>query len=112
MNKFIIGLFLGILLGLVAGYFITTRLFFESIPKGYVRVTINNNSGHKIKTLTLEHAKGSVKVIFKNEGENSYRIIAILDNDSILSSIPEYIEAGYFNTETILANKVITERNK
>jgi len=121
MSKIIIGLFLGILLGLFVGHFITTNFLSEPIPKGYVRVTAKNKSGHKIKTLTLKQENGSIEMknlddkesvnlIFKNCCENSYRIFATLDNDSTLSSRGEYVEAGYRITEIIFADRFATER--
>ena len=121
MSKIIKGLFIGIIVGLFVGYFITKNFLAESIPNGYVRVTVNNKSGHSIKTLILKHESGNIEMknlsdkeivnmIFKNGGENSYRIIATLDNDSTISSKGEYVEAGYRTTEIISTDEIKTDR--
>lgn len=123
MKKIIVVLFLGIIIGFFIGHFISKLLSFESIPEGYVRVTVDNKSEHNIKILTLKHDEGSlemknlsnnesVNLIFKNGGENSYRISAILDNDSIISSHCEYVEANYRTTETIFADTIKIYRDK
>lgn len=123
MSKIILGILFGIVVGLFAGHFITTKFLAEPIPNGYVRVTVDNKSGQNIKTLTLKHESGSIEMenlsdkesvnlIFKNGGENSYRIIAKLDNDSIVSSRGNYVEAGYRTTEIIFADRVKTENDK
>jgi hypothetical protein len=123
MIKIILGIILGITLGILASYFITKMFHTEPIPNEYVRVTVLNKSGQKIKTLILKHERGSIEMkdlsdresvilIFKNIGENSYRIIAKLDNDSIVSSRGEYIESGYRRTETIFCDSIETYRNE
>ncbi len=78
---------IGGVLGLSAGYFITTIfLTSEPIPKGYVRVHVKNLSGQNIKNLTLIEEGGSIEIknfsnsdsadlIFRNKGENSYKVI-------------------------------------
>jgi hypothetical protein len=120
MNKTILGLLIGVVLGLVAGYLITTNfLLSEPIPKGYVRVSVENRSGQNIKRLTLKHESGSIEMknlsktdsanlIFKNVGENSYRIVAILANGSTISSRGNYVEAGYRTRETIFPDSIKT----
>lgn len=121
MSKLIQGALICILTGFFAGHFITRNFLSEIIPDGYVRVTVNNKSGHTIKTLTLKHESGSIEMedlldtetvnlIFKNSGENSYRIIATLDNDSTIYSTGEYVEAGYRTIETVSADKIRKER--
>jgi flagellar hook assembly protein FlgD len=123
MSKIILGLFFGIVIGLFAGHFITINFLAEPIPKDYVRVTVDNKSGQNIKTLTLKHERGSIEMknlsdvesvnlMFKNRGENSYRIIAKFDNDSVVSSSGNYVEAGYRTTEIIFADRVNTESDK
>jgi flagellar hook assembly protein FlgD len=123
MSKIILGLFLGIVIGLFAGYFITIKFLTESIPKDYVRVTVENRSGQSIKTLILKHESGSIEMknlsdkadvnlIFKNVGENSYHIIAKFDNDSTVSSKGNYVEAGYRATEIIFADCVKAGNDK
>ena len=52
-----------------------------------------------------------VNLIFKNGGQNSYRVTAILDDNSIVSSNGEYVEAGYRTVEIIFADSIITNRN-
>jgi hypothetical protein len=112
-----------IIVGLLLGYYITTNFFSEPIPSGYVRATVKNKSGQKIKSLTLKHQNGSIEMkklsdqesvnlIFKNEGENSYRIFAQLQNDSMVSSKGNYVEAGYRTTEMIFEDTIITEIDK
>ena len=117
MSKIIFGL----ILGLFMGYFITNYfLQSEQIPKGYVRVCIKNKSGQDIKNLTLKHESGSIEMqdfskadsanlIFKNEGENSYRIVATLSNGSTISSRGNYVESGYRTTEIIFPDSIKAE---
>jgi len=123
MSKIILGVFSGIVVGLIVGHLTTKYFLVEPIPIGYVRVTVDNKSGQNIKTLTLKHENGSIEMknlsenenvnlIFKNGGENSYRIFAMLDNDSIVSSRGNYVEAGYRTTEIIFADRVKTENDK
>jgi flagellar hook assembly protein FlgD len=122
MSKILLAAIIGIVIGLIAGHFITTKFLSEPIPKGYVRVTVNNQSGHVIKLLTLKHQSGSIEMeglakqekvnlIFKNGGENSYRIKAILDDNSTVSSNGEYVEAGYRTVETVFADSIKIDRN-
>jgi flagellar hook assembly protein FlgD len=119
--RVIILLVAAIIIGFIAGYLVKTYVY-EPVPKGYVRVRIDNKSGHVVKTLALKHESGSaevtnlnreetVHIIFKSGGENSYCIIATLDNDSVLSSKGEYVEDGYRRVETIFSNQVKTDRN-
>jgi uncharacterized protein YneF (UPF0154 family) len=125
MSKIIIGvsILFGIIIGFFASQLITKSFLAETIPEGYVRVTVDNKSGQKIKTLTLKHERGSlemknlanqesVNLIFKNGGENSYHIIANFDNDSIVSSKENYVEGGYRTTEIIFADRIKTENDK
>lgn len=59
----LLGLMIGGVLGLSAGYFITTIfLTSEPIPKGYVRVHVKNLSGQNIKNLTLIEEGGSIEI--------------------------------------------------
>jgi|GEM_PF-1631530 len=120
MNKITFGLLTGVVLGLLAGYFITTTFLApEPIPKGYVRVFVRNLSGQNIKNLTLTHESGRIEIknfsksdsaalVFKNHGENSYRIIAILENGSNITSRGNYVEAGYRTIETIYRDSIRT----
>ena len=62
MSKIILGVLFGIFIGLIAGHFITLKFLSEPIPKGYVRVTVNNKSGRNIKLLTLRHQSGSIEM--------------------------------------------------
>ncbi len=123
MNKIILGVFFGFIVGLFFGHFITIKFLTEPIPNGYVNVTVENKSGQNIKSLTLKHEYGSIEMknlsnqenvnlIFKNGGENSYRVFAKLNNDSIVSSSGNYVEAGYTTTEIIFADKVKTTNDK
>jgi len=120
MNKIALGLLTALVVGLFSGYFITTKfLTSEPIPKGYVRVFVKNLSGQNIKNLTLLQEGGSIEMknfsksdsadlIFKNEGENSYKIIATFDDDLKISSRGNYVEAGYRTTETIYRDSIKT----
>lgn len=120
MNKIALGLFTGLIFGLLTGYFITTKfLTSEPISKGYVRVFVKNLSGQNIKNLTLLQEGGSIEMknfsksdsadlIFKNEGENSYKIIATFDDDSKISSRGNYVEGGYRTTEIIYRDSIKT----
>lgn len=120
MNK----LFIGLLCGLIGGYFITKYLFTsETISPDYVRVTIVNSSGQTIKKVKLEHENGTceisklldkteTKVIFRNAGEGSYKVTASFENDSTLTSKGAYIEGGYRMTETITKTEIETTYDK
>lgn len=120
MNKIILGLMIGGVLGLSAGYFITTIfLTSEPIPKGYVRVHVKNLSGQNIKNLTLIEEGGSIEIknfsnsdsadlIFRNKGENSYKVIATFNDGSKITSRGNYVEAGYRTTETIYRDRIKT----
>lgn len=120
MNKIILGLLIGAVLGLLTGYFLTTKfLTSEPIPTGYVRVFVKNLSGQNIRNLTLKHESGSIEMknfsksdsadfIFKNKGENSYRVIATLDDGSNVASRGNYVEAGYRTTETVYRDSIKT----
>lgn len=120
MRRIILGIFIGVTIGLFAGYYITIAFLIDSIPKGYVSVTVVNQTGHLIKSLTLKHEKGNIemkdlidsdraKLIFKNIGENSYQIIAVMANDSTVSSKGEYVESGYKMTEIIYSDRIETD---
>ena len=120
MNKTILGLLIAVVLGLLSGYCITTKfLTSEPIPEGYVRVFVKNLSGQNIKNLTLVEEGGSIEMrnfsksdsadlIFKNEGENSYKVIATFDDGSKITSRGNYVEAGYRTTETIYRDSIKT----
>lgn len=123
MRKYLLGIFIGILVGLFAGYYITTKFLFDPIPSSYVRVTADNNSGQKIKTLTLKYRNGTIemkdlpdresaKFIFKIYGEDSYQIIATFDNDSTVSSRGEYVESGSTRTEKIYKDRIEPDRKQ
>jgi hypothetical protein len=123
MRRIILGIFIGVTIGLFAGNYITTAFLIDPIPNGYIRVTVVNQTGQLIKSLTLKHEKGNIemknlldrdraKLIFKNGGENSYQIIATLDNDSTVSSRGEYVESGYKRTEIIYSDRIETDRKQ
>ena len=112
MSKIIYGIFIGLFVGLIVGYFITTNFLAEPIPDDYVRVMVVNKSNHEVKLLTLIHQGGEMKIqkfckgeseklLFRNRGEGTYHIIAILDSDTTLTSKELYIEGGYRTTENI-----------
>lgn len=122
MKKIIIGILTGIVVGFFVVGFFSTNFFDERIPNGYVRVTVENKSGQNIKVLSLIHQYGSIEMknlnkqesvnlIFKNRGENSYQIFAKLGNDSIIHSRANYVEAGYKEKETILTDRIKTEKD-
>jgi len=122
MNKLLIGIAIGLLLGLFGYYSLTLFSSNEIISNDYARVTIKNESGRNAKKIVLEHARGTIEAsglndkeelrfIFKNIGENSYYVTVTFDNDSILTSKPTYIEHGYRGTEVIKDSEIITENN-
>lgn len=123
MRRTILGIFIGLIVGLFAGHYVTTKFLIDPIPSAYVRVTVVNQSGQLIKSLILKHEKGNiemkdlrdrdhVKLFFKNGGENSYQIIATLANDSTVSSRGEYVESGYKRTEIIYNDRIETDRKE
>jgi hypothetical protein len=78
---------------------------------------MRNESGQKVKRIVLEHERGTIsalgvndkeelRIIFKNEGENSYNVSVTLSNDSTLASKSVYFEQGYRGTETIKGLKL------
>ena len=122
MNKVLIGIAIGVLLGLCCSYAINSFSSTESISSDFARVTIKNESGRNAKKILLQHEKGTIEAaglmdkeeirfIFKNASENSYKIIVTFDNDSTLTSSPVYIEHGYRGTETIKELEIKTEAN-
>jgi hypothetical protein len=122
MNKLLIGIAIGLLLGLFSYYSLTYFTSSESIPNDFARVTIKNESGTNVKKVALQHDKGTIEAtalmdkeeirfVFKNSGENSYKVIVTFDNGSTLSSSPVYIERGYRGAETIKKLEIVTEIN-
>ncbi|MEJ7643742.1 MAG: hypothetical protein WKF87_04055 [Chryseolinea sp.] len=122
MNKLLIGIAIGLLLGLFGYYSLTFFSSSESVSNDFARVTIKNESGRNAKKVLLKHGNGiiettglsnkdEIRFIFRNMGENSYKIIVTFDNDLTLSSNPLYIERGYRGTEIIKDFEIITENN-
>jgi hypothetical protein len=119
MNRFLAGIAIGILLGL-SGYSLLT--FFSSnefVADEFARVTIRNESGKNARRIVLQHGRGSlearglrdmeeIRFIFRNGGENSYKIIATFDNDRTLTSDEVYFEHGYRGVETINESAIST----
>lgn len=124
MKKHFGGIMIGLLLGLIVGIFIAKILLTsESISPEYVRVTIVNSTGQTINKATLKHEneafeirdlsdKSEIKVIFKNVGESSYNVTALLENDSTITSKGIYIEGGYRMTETVTNKDIHTTYDK
>lgn len=122
MNKLIVGIAIGLLLGLLCYYSLTFFSSNEFITNDFARVTIKNESGKNAKKILLKHERGSIEVmglsdkeeirlIFRNGSENSYKIIVTFDNDITLTSDEIYFEYGYRGTETIKNLEIITENN-
>jgi fluoride ion exporter CrcB/FEX len=123
MRNIILWILIGGILGIFAGYYITTTFLIHAIPGSYVSVTVVNQSGQLIKSLTLKHEKGNIemqdlmdndqaKLTFKNLSENSYQIIAVLDNGTTVSSRGEYVESGYTMKEIIYEDRIEQDRNQ
>jgi hypothetical protein len=92
----------------------------DFVGQDSVLVRVNNQSGYHIKKIILIHEKGkiqmenipdekSTKIIFKSAGENSYKIFAVFDNDSTLTSQEMYTEGGYRILETVYTNQIKSE---
>lgn len=122
MNKLLIGIAIGILLGLFCYYSLTLFSSNERISNDYAKVTIKNESRRNAKKIMLRHARGTIEVsglkdkeevgiIFKNIGENSYNVTVTFDNDSTLTSKSVYIEYGYRGKEIIKDSEIITKNN-
>ena len=80
---------------------------------------VKNLSGENLKNLTLIQEGGNIEMknfsksdsadlIFKNEGENSYKVIATFNDGSKITSRGNYVEAGYRTTETIYRDSIKT----
>ena len=116
--KIILILFTGLIIGFSLG-----RIFnSETLPSDYVRVTVKNNSGYKLKSLILQHKNGDLSLknlgkdeiesfYFKNGGEGFYLIKAVFENNSEVISKPEYIEGGYKNIQILHCDHFEVDRN-
>jgi hypothetical protein len=123
MNKILVGISIGLLLGLIAYYSLTFFSPNEFISKDFARVTIKNESGINAKRILLQHRRGSIEAmglrdkeemrfVFRNgNAENSYKILVTFDNDKTVTSKEVYFEYGYRGTETINALVITTENN-
>lgn len=114
----IFSVFIAFLLGMAA---IAGGLYFLDafkLPSDYVQLTVYNQSSVVIKELTVTYSGGktiytqqlppheSAFFAFPQQGEGSYRIVAISSNNDTLS-YSNYIEAGYVVDNTILDGHII-----
>jgi fluoride ion exporter CrcB/FEX len=117
MKQTIIALLIGITVGLIIGSLATTYLQGSTVPRGYVCVSIRNQSGQNIKSLLLQYNSGSivtnhlrdkdeVNLTFKNGAEGTYSIVSTFDNETTLTSKEIYVEGGYKTTETIFSDTI------
>jgi hypothetical protein len=122
MNKLLVGIAIGLFLGLFGYYSLTLFLSNEFVSNGFARVTLRNESGKNAKKILFQHERGTIEAtglrdkeeirfIFKNGGENSYKITVTFDDDLTLTSNEVYFERGYRGTETIWDSGIITENN-
>ncbi|MBK8369694.1 MAG: hypothetical protein IPL10_20605 [Bacteroidetes bacterium] len=91
-----------------------------NITEREVCVTIFNKSGQRIRHLTLTNEKGFNDVgVLKNNsqtsikyasgGEDSYTIIAVLDNGDTLKSNGTYTEGGWKMNEIVTKDSIKTK---
>ena len=90
---------------------------FYSVPDGQVRVDFVNNSDQNIQSISLFPSTNKIEniqvgerrtVTFKQSGEGTYQFIVNFDSGDQLVESERYIERGYFITENIHNNQVIT----
>jgi hypothetical protein len=122
MKKLIIGLLTGLFIGLLYYFIMTSFYSYEPISNDFASVIIKNESGQRIKKISLKHNRGTfestnlnnleqIRYIFQNGGENVYYISITFENDSTLKSQGVYVEHGYRGIETIKKSKIITKNN-
>lgn len=122
MKKLIIGLLTGLFIGLLYYFIMTSFYSYEPISNDFASVIIKNESGQRIKKISLKHNRGTfestnlnnleqIRYIFQNGGENVYYISITFENDSTLKSQSVYFEHGYRGIETIKKSKIITKNN-
>ncbi len=122
MKSKLIGILIGLTLGLLIHFALRLFYSYEFLSHSQTSVTIKNKSGHLLTTLQLKHKGGTlqasniydseeIRFIFPSSGENSYNVIATLDNDSVIESQGVYFERGYRGTETVTSSKIITDNN-
>jgi hypothetical protein len=120
MTKLLLGIFSGLLFGLLIGFFLAYQFYLNAVPKEHVKVIIRNHSGKEIKLLRLIHEQGiikvrnievndSVNIIFRSIGENSYKISINFGTDSVFSSRGNYIESGSFCSGTIFTDTILND---
>ncbi len=122
MKKLIIVLLTGLFIGLLYYFIMTSFYSYEPISNDFASVIIKNESGQRIKKISLKHNRGTfestnlnnleqIRYIFQNGGENVYYISITFENDSTLKSQGVYVEHGYRGIETIKKSKIITKNN-
>jgi len=117
MLKIITGILIGILF--FAGIYLSNSFGHsnEKVPYETVLVKLTNNSSLEIRTATLKHERGTLKVTnipknthaylgFPNNYENSYTLTIELENGKILESSQGYFEYGMRVNEIITESKI------
>ena|SRR5690349_11525907 len=122
MNRLLIGIILGLILGACGYLTVTIFTSFEIISNNSATITIKNESGQYVKLISLQHQDGTIEArglrdkeemrfVFSNQGENTYKVVATFENETTLTSQEVYFEIGYRGTETIKKDQIVTERN-
>ena len=81
-------------------------------------VTIKNESDKSIKRLALTHNSGFIEAnsllpkretqfIFQNSSENTYKVFAVFENDSVVTTEGRYFEYGYRSTLSISDSGIV-----
>lgn len=102
--------------GIVLGVLV---ILWSNYRRNSVCVSIKNESGFAVDSLVLRYDDGEIKynglqvndetdIRFKNSGEDSYHVIAILRNGTVLETNGMYVESGYSTTETIYPDTIIS----
>jgi hypothetical protein len=119
-------LFVGILFGVAISFcLLGIESLFNSREKIAFKtafITIKNESDYSITKATLKHGSGEMVITNINKGktaylgfpngiENSYQLIVVLENDSILKTKSYYFEYGLRAVETIKNSEIISENN-
>ena len=122
MKKVLIGIVIGFLFSLLGYYSLTLFSSREWLSNDFAQVIIKNESGRTLKKIMLQHKEGTLearevrnhaelRLIFENQGENSYEIRATFDNDSTLTADGGYFELGYRGIVTISDSAIAIKDN-
>jgi len=84
-----------------------------------VCITVSNQSGRNAKTVSIIDGRSRTEmgamannstssILINSSGENSYVLLAVLENGDSIRSLESYIEGGYRMKELIKADSIVT----